>query len=151
MCLPRALRPCETVESIFDVDYERLRQDGKRTILFDLDKTLRVRWAKDLFPGAERLLEDLREAGFSIGIVTNRKRIRQDPLLRALSARVEVVRNARKPRRKAFLTLLETLGVQADEAVMIGDRRVTDVLGANRAGIYSILVANLEAARRSNR
>jgi putative hydrolase of the HAD superfamily len=44
-----------------------------------------------------------------------------------------------KPGGKIFQCALDALGVQADEAVMIGDRVDTDIAGANRLGIKTIL------------
>jgi len=140
MGLGRLLKPCETTRTVFDVDYERLRHAGKRAILFDLDNTLRPRWAPALFPGVEELLARLHKMGFTIGIVTNRKYIRRDPLVGSLSSRMHLVHNARKPCRKAFRRLLADMDLTPGDAVMVGDRRWTDVLGANRLGLYSILI-----------
>lgn len=47
---------------------------------------------------------------------------------------------AGKPETPMFELALERFGVRADEAIMIGDRLDTDILGANRAGIPSVLV-----------
>lgn len=44
-----------------------------------------------------------------------------------------------KPHPKAFLYTLETLGVAPEEAVHIGDAARTDIAGANRVGMRSIL------------
>lgn len=44
-----------------------------------------------------------------------------------------------KPGSKIFQYALDELGVQPSEAVMIGDRVDTDILGANRLGITTIL------------
>ena len=140
----RLLEPCETVDTVFDVDYERLRRDGKRALLFDLDNTLRPRWVPAVFPKVEDLLSDLHDTGFAIGVVTNRKYIRRDPLVRQLASTMHLAHNAKKPRRGSYLRLLAVLEATPSEAVMIGDRRFTDVLGANRLGIYSILILQPE-------
>ncbi|MFL0459284.1 HAD-IIA family hydrolase [Kytococcus sedentarius] len=45
-----------------------------------------------------------------------------------------------KPEGAVYAMALERLGCNADEAVAIGDRLETDVAGANRAGLHSVLV-----------
>jgi len=45
-----------------------------------------------------------------------------------------------KPHAAIFSSALDMLGMQKDEAVMIGDMLKTDILGANKSGITSIYV-----------
>ena len=134
------MRARETATSIFTIDYNHLYREGKRAILFDLDNTLGKRHAKELNPQVMELLEKLEHMGFRVGIITNRRRIKDDPVIAALSARYPLLHTARKPRRAGFLQLLSTLGVPPSQAVMVGDLVFTDVIGANRTGIYSIRV-----------
>lgn len=140
MNLIRLLKPREVVETVFDIDYARLRASGKRAVLFDLDNTLRRKWSETLFPDVEGLLARLREMGFRTGIITNRKYVARDPLVHELARRMAVLCRAGKPRRRGYLALLSRLDVLQHEAVMVGDRRLTDVLGANRLGLHTILV-----------
>ena len=136
----RLLRPCETAATIFDVDYARLYAEGKRVVLFDLDDTLASGRPDDVSPEVMKLLGDLEARGFRVGIISNRRRVREDSPLWALKERFPVRFRARKPRRSSFCTLLERVEATAAEAVMIGDRRLTDIVGANRLGIHSIRV-----------
>jgi HAD superfamily phosphatase (TIGR01668 family) len=147
----RLCSPRETADTVFDIDFERLFRDGRRALLFDLDNTLRRRWGAELFPGVESLLARLGRSGFRVGILTNRRRIERDPLLEALAKEFPTAVHARKPRRGAFLSLLDRLGAAPAEAVMIGDRRLTDVLGANRLGIYTVRIAHPERTRLTSR
>lgn len=45
-----------------------------------------------------------------------------------------------KPDPSIFEHVLETAGVRASEAVMVGDNLMTDILGANRTGITSVWI-----------
>jgi len=137
MCL---LRATETVETIFDVDYARLRAAGKRVLLFDLDNTLGRRGMEHLPERIIDFLSSLSERGFVVGVLTNRKRNAEDPAVRTLRAHVPVVHAAGKPAGRGFRELLDLLDGSPADAVMIGDRRLTDILGANRLGIHSIRV-----------
>lgn len=133
------LRPRETVDSIHEIDYERLRRKGIRALLFDIDNTLGPRRAQRLDRKVFDLLERLEAEGFGIGILSNRRRL-GGAVIAELSARFSLLQAAGKPRGTGYLALLGDLGVKPNEAAMIGDRYVTDVVGANRLGIYSIRV-----------
>ncbi len=133
------LRPRETVPSILEIDFARLRRLGMTAVLFDLDKTLKERGPAGLEPAVLALLEHLDSIGFRVGILTNRRHD-GDPLLNVLGDRYPLRHAARKPWKRGFLWLLRELGAAPHQAVMVGDRLLTDVLGANRLGIYSIRV-----------
>ncbi len=79
--------------------------------------------------------------GFKIGILTNRRIGTNDPVIHSLGEKYPVVIRAGKPRRRGFREILARLDVSPSAAVMVGDRRLTDVAGANRLGIYSIRIA----------
>jgi hypothetical protein len=136
----RRLRPHETVDTLFDVDYDRLYADGKRALIFDLDDTLGPHRMDRISPAVERLLCDLATRGFAIGVLTNRRFAGNDPVVRWLSSLYPTIHRAGKPRRAGFIALLRRLGAAPGDAVMIGDRRLTDVFGANRLGLYTIRV-----------
>jgi len=136
----KLLQPRESARSIFEIDYPRLYRAGKRAILFDLDNTLGRRRARQLDTKVIELLANLAELGFRIGILTNRHRLQDDPVIAFLSSRYPLLHTAKKPRKSGFRKLLSQLGALPEEAVMIGDRRLTDVFGANRLGIYTILI-----------
>ncbi len=130
----------ETVSSIFAVDYPRLFRQGKRALLFDLDNTLGSWHTRALDPKVKQLLEEITRMGFRVGILTNRRFGTKDAVISALAQEYPVVARAGKPRRRGFREILHKLDVPPSQAVMIGDRRLTDVIGANRLGIYSIWI-----------
>ncbi|HHR84907.1 HAD-IIIA family hydrolase [Candidatus Bipolaricaulota bacterium] len=134
------LRPREQVRSIIDIDYDRLYRLGKRALLFDLDNTLGGRRPARLSPEVVSLLESLTKMGFRVGILTNRRIGTKDRVIVELAAKYPLRYRAGKPRKGGFKEILEQVGVPPRKAVMIGDRLFTDVLGANRLGIYSIRV-----------
>jgi HAD superfamily phosphatase (TIGR01668 family) len=136
----RRLKADDVSSSVFDVDYGALRRAGKSALIFDLDNTLHARRATSVDPRVCDLFERLEKDGFRIGILTNRRRGDRDPVIQELARRVPLIHLAHKPSRAGFVELLRLLGASASDAVMIGDRRWTDVYGANRCGIYSIRV-----------
>lgn len=136
----RLFRANEVARTAFDLDYARLWGRGVRALLFDLDNTLGRRGTQNLGDDALALLRRLAAQGFKVAILTNRKGGRADALAAALAGEFPILGVARKPHRAGFARILAELGETAARAAMIGDRRLTDVLGANRSGIYSIRV-----------
>ncbi len=136
----RLFRAREVADSVFDVDYDRLWERDVRALLFDLDNTLGRRGSRSLGDEARQLLHALEGRGFKVGILTNRKRGAASDLAGELAKEFTVLDVARKPHRAGFARVLAVLGETPAAAAMIGDRRLTDILGANRSGIYSIRV-----------
>lgn len=138
----RILRPAEYRQSIFEIDLARLKQRGKRAIILDLDNTM-VRWNDpDPTPGLLTWLDEVKAKGFATCIVSNNS----GPRVSEFAAKVGVpfISKATKPRRKGFRAAMNLLGVTPGETVVVGDQIFTDVLGGNRAGVYTILVVPLD-------
>ncbi len=130
--------PNEYVNSIYDIDLERLWRMGKRLILTDLDNTL-VPWNHPWVPKSlEDWLKRARDRGFEVCIISNNRSQRVHDFSRVSG--LFAIGAARKPRSRGFRQALERFQMDADAAVMIGDQLFTDIHGANRLGLYSILV-----------
>jgi len=88
-------------------------------------------------------IEDAKEKGFKLCIFSNTLKVRR--LWRiSLDLGIPYVRGKFKPRRGGLKKALNYLGVEPKESVMIGDRLLTDILGGNRVGMWTILVKPLE-------
>jgi HAD superfamily phosphatase (TIGR01668 family) len=125
---------------VTEVTVSDLKTDGIDTVILDLDNTL-VGWQRHDVPKEVRQwLRELKEAGFKLCLLSNTRFGRR---LKKLSDELEIpyVRRAMKPGKKGFRAALEILGSEAAKTVMIGDQMFTDVWGANRSGIYSVMVA----------
>ena len=129
------LHPTETVEAIFDIDFEKLRTLGKQALLFDFDNTLAERGAPAMPSISNALLANLAITGFRIGILTNRR-----PRRTIADVSFPIIYRARKPQRAGYLAMLEMLSSSPKQGVMIGDRYITDMLGGNRVGIHTIRI-----------
>ncbi|MGM9925504.1 MAG: YqeG family HAD IIIA-type phosphatase [Bacillus sp. (in: firmicutes)] len=130
--------PSEHVKSIFEISPQSLIDKGIKGIITDLDNTL-VEW--DRPSATPKLIEwfnDMQAHGILVTIVSNNneKRVRafSDPL------KIPFIYRARKPMGKAFKKAIANMGIKKEEAVVIGDQLLTDVLGGNRSGFYTILV-----------
>lgn len=129
--------PDRYVASTYVIDFEKLYKNGIRGLIFDIDNTLVPHGA----PADERaiwLFKRLKEIGFSCCLISNNqeKRVRtfNEPI------QVDYVYNAHKPSTKNYKKAMEIMGTDVSDTVFIGDQLFTDVWGAKRTGIPSILV-----------
>lgn len=118
-----------------------LERLGVRGVLVDLDDTLIASDADVLGAEAEAWLDEVRSEGIAVVILSNGERSR----VRLLGERLGVPAFALvgKPFAFAFRKGLDALGTPREATAMVGDQLFTDVLGANCAGITSILVRPL--------
>lgn len=131
--------PDQRLLSIHDLDITTLKEMGKRGIIFDLDNTLGEQGTEKVNEKIKKLLKKLLQNDFKIGILSNDKGFGRERLKDEFSG-LPVVFNAKKPRRGGYRKIIARMKIKPEETVMIGDQIFTDIYGANRLGIYSILV-----------
>lgn len=138
------LVPKKRVVSVFDIDLDELYLQGVRGIITDLDNTLVG--AKEPLATPELIvwLDKVRAAGFRVVIVSNNNKTRVGNFAAPLD--IPFLHAARKPSLQAFRKALALLGLEPNQTAMIGDQMMTDVLGGNRFGLYTILVAPISPA-----
>ncbi|MCH5272663.1 MAG: YqeG family HAD IIIA-type phosphatase [Lachnospiraceae bacterium] len=132
--------PDEDCESAYTVDYERLYQAGFRGIIFDIDNTLVEHGAKADKRSAA-LIARLREMGYAVCFLSNNKEPRVKSFAGELGA--AYIFKAGKPKKEGYEAAIKLLGVTKKQAVSVGDQIFTDIWGANRAGIYTVLVKQI--------
>ena len=90
------------------------------------------------------LMERLSRQGFQVMTVSNN----HEPRVRSLAEKLGIayICDARKPSPRGYLEACRRMGITPRQTACIGDQLFTDVLGANRAGIYSILVVPVDGA-----
>ena len=132
--IPRGL-----YSSVTDISPQLLAAKGIRLVLADLDNTL-VPYEEALpSPALTAWKEALEKNGVALFVVSNSRKSRRCPDFCAALG-VGCVRHAGKPGVKGFREALEKSERQPSEALMVGDQIFTDILGANRAGIKTVLV-----------
>ncbi|MFD2116287.1 YqeG family HAD IIIA-type phosphatase [Paenibacillus yanchengensis] len=132
------LVPKLRVDSVYQIDLDRLYAQGIRGIITDLDNTLVGAKAPLATPELANWLEQVAAKGINVVIVSNNNANRVGDFSTPL--RLPFVYKARKPALRAFRQALHILQLNASQTVMIGDQMMTDVLGGNRMGLFTILV-----------
>jgi len=130
--------PNKHVNHIYDITPAFLQSENKKGIIVDLDNTL-VPW--DMAHATEEVIEwlkKMKEAGIQVTIFSNNNADRVSIFAEPLEA--PFVSRAKKPFRRAFLKAQKMMNLNKEEIIVVGDQLLTDVLGGNRAGFYTILV-----------
>ncbi len=128
------------VDSAYEIDYEGLYADGYRGLIFDIDNTLVTHGA----PADRRsvaLFSRLKGIGFACCLISNNQADRVKMFNDSVD--VKYVYDAHKPSAEGFEQAMERMGTDKSGTVLIGDQLFTDIFGANRAGIPSILVKHI--------
>lgn len=133
----KKLYPTKYLDSSYSIDYEQLYRSGIRGLIYDIDNTL-VEHGMPATERAIKLFEQLRSIGFDTCLISNNKEPRVKPFADAVGSKY--VYDAHKPSRKNYIRAMELMGTNTGNTYFIGDQIFTDVYGANRAGIPSILV-----------
>ena len=129
--------PDEYLDSAYDINYEEFYEKGYRGVIFDIDNTLVPHGA----PADERakdLFARLKAIGYSCCLLSNNQRPRVEMFNR--ETQVNFIENAHKPSRKNYRKAMELMKTREKNTLFVGDQLFTDVYGAKRTGIYSILV-----------
>ncbi|ANS77213.1 hypothetical protein AWM70_11840 [Paenibacillus yonginensis] len=131
------------VDTVFDIDLEDLYDKGYRGIITDLDNTLVG--AKDPLsnPKLVAWFEYVKKCGFQLVIVSNNNMNRVSTFATPLN--IEFVHQARKPSNAPFRRAMNMMNLQPQETIVIGDQLMTDVLGGNRLGLFTVLVLPISA------
>ena len=136
----RSFYPGEYADSAYDLPYEEYYARGIRGIIFDIDNTLANHGA----PADERsvrLFACLREIGFATCLLSNNREERVAPFAERVGS--EYVSKAGKPGRRGYMRAMEKMGTGRENTLFVGDQLFTDVYGANRCGLRSVLVRPL--------
>lgn len=129
--------PYEYVKSVFHIDYEKLYALGYRGVIFDIDNTL-VHHGEDSTPQVDALFQQIHSTGLKTLLLSNNNTERIERFLKNIDS--PYIPDADKPKTESFDKAVELLGIRKEEAVVVGDQLFTDVYGANKSGIASILV-----------
>lgn len=138
-----SLLPWRQARDIYDLTGESLAGAGIRFLMADLDNTLIPYSRKEPDEPLRHWLEDLKSHGVTLFLLSNsRKATRAPNFAKALG--IPYLCHAGKPKRGGYQRAMADHAVTAGESAMVGDQIFTDVLGANRAGVRSILVEPIE-------
>lgn len=137
MGLLKTFYPSEIQDSTYAIPFKEWRKRGYKGVIFDIDNTL-VPHGVAADERSIALFQELKSLGFSTMLLSNNK----EPRVKSFAGQVEspYIYKAGKPALKNYYKAMEAMGTNPETTLFVGDQLFTDVWGAKRAGIYSILV-----------
>lgn len=135
------IKPDYNLKNIYEIDFKELKSMGIKCLMFDLDSTvMRSKSANFDIKTIEWFNSFIKD--FEVAIISNNKN-RQYIENASKLAPCRVIGRANKPNPKVAKQYLDELGINPSEAVMIGDRPLTDILVGKFLGCKTILVGSI--------
>ena len=136
--MPLSFLPKLILNRLTDITPELLGEYGIAALLMDFDNTI-VPYTTDV---PTREMQDwiarMQRSGVFLAVVSNSREPRVVTFCRQYS--LPCVTHARKPFSKGISQALKQFDLRREETALVGDQIYTDVLGANGAGVFSILI-----------
>ncbi len=123
-------------KSIYDINYDKLKEMGKKYLFFDLDNTIISYQEKVPNEDSLKLFDYLKKKGFVCYLFSNSHSNRLMKVKDILN--VDVYYSSMKPLKKNYKKVLKKY--KPEECVFIGDQIMTDVIGAKRNNLFIIFV-----------
>ena len=132
------LVPNYMVSSVTELTPERLRQMNIGLLMLDFDNTIVPYTTNDPTSEMAGWLKMMVESDFPICVVSNSKRDRVKIFCDRWG--IACITHSQKPFPKGIRQCLKQFSMEAGQCALAGDQIYTDVLGANCAGVRSVLV-----------
>lgn len=129
-------------QSVFDIDYKKLYQNGVRGLIFDIDNTL-VHHGDDSNDKVDNFFKELHKTGFKTILLSNNDKERIERFIQNIDT--QYVCDANKPAVDGYLKAVELLELDKNKVIFIGDQMFVDIYGANKCSIPNIMVHFIEA------
>ena len=137
--MPLSFLPKIIASSLTDLTPELLRDRNIRLLMLDFDNTIVPYTTNVPTPEMTDWLDRMNELeDIRLCIVSNSHKDRVPTF--CAERGLACITYARKPSGKGIRECLNKFGIPASEAALVGDQIYTDTLGANCAGVTSILV-----------
>ena len=137
--MPFSLLPRLMTDKLTDITPELLRSRNIRLLMLDFDNTIVPYTTTTPTPEMEAWLKTMNALpDIALCIVSNSHNDRVPKFCRERD--LAVITHAKKPFTEGINACLEKFRIPASEAALVGDQIYTDTLGANSAGVTSILV-----------
>ena len=126
--------------STYRIDFKKFGEEGFKGLIFDIDNTLVGHDA----PADERVIAlfgELHSLGFKTVLLSNNKEHRVKPFAEKVDSMY--ICKANKPSKKGYIRAMELMGTDRSNTLFVGDQLFTDVWGAKRSGMKTVLVGQL--------
>ena len=135
------LKPDYNFKNVYEINFSELKNLGIKCLMFDLDSTVMVSKSGKFLPETidwfKTFLND-----FEVAIISNNKSDEYIENANKISPCL-VIGHANKPNPRVMSDYLKSKNILPQEAVMIGDRPLTDILAGKLLRCKTILVGSI--------
>lgn len=130
-------KPNEILANFKDLDIISLKQKGYNTIFIDIDNTIALPDTELTASfDAKSFINELKNNDFRVIILSNNNKKRVEPYAQSINC--DYLHFALKPLPFSYLKLIKKYKLNKDKIICMGDQLLTDCVGANLLGLYSI-------------
>ena len=140
--MPFSLLPKALATKLTDIPPRWLEENGIELLMLDFDNTIVPYTTSVPTEEMARWLREMAASGIPVCIVSNSRKERVPTFCREYG--LACITHAKKPFSKGIRQCLAQYGAAPDKAALVGDQIYTDTLGANCAGVRSILVEAID-------
>ena len=132
------LYPDIYLDSVKEITYELLKKRNIKGLILDVDNTL-IDYYKNMPEGIEDWCKDLKETGIKFCIASNSNK---KDKIEMVSKKLQIPYTffAKKPLKIGLNKATTIMNLENKQVAVVGDQIFTDILGANRCKMTSILV-----------
>jgi len=130
--------PNVILDSVAQITPELLQKHGIRSLLLDVDSTLKRYRATEIPAEAVRWIESLQEVGIQCCLLSNGRKHRIQPIAEQVG--VPFIAPAMKPSPFGCRAAIKAMGFDPKATAMVGDQVFADILAGKLANIFTILV-----------
>lgn len=123
---------------ITNLNVEFLKENNIKGLILDVDNTL-IDFDLNVLEGLEKWHEEIKKNGIKTIILSNTNKKEKIKKISTLLD-IDYIMFAKKPLKSGFKKAKQKLNLKEENIAAVGDQIFTDVIGANRCKMFSILV-----------
>lgn len=136
------LYPDEYLKNVQQITYELLEKKHLKGIILDVDNTL-IDYYQKMPEGTKRWCQNLKKHGIQFCIASNSNKKEKVSNV-AKDLEIPYIYFAKKPLKNGLKKASKIMNLETKHIAVVGDQLFTDILGANRCKMFSILVDPIE-------
>lgn len=130
--------PCAYMKNVKEITIEFLNNNNIKALILDVDNTI-LDFDKNIPDGIQEWSKDLKEQGIKFCILSNSNKKEKVKMV-AEKLDIPYFYFGTKPLKRGFKKAIKLLQEKNENIAAVGDQIFTDIIGANRCKLFSILV-----------
>ena len=136
------LEPNLYLNSVKDITVDILRENKIKGLILDVDNTL-IDFNENILEGVKDWIVEMKKQNMKFCIVSNSNKVEKIQMVADTLQIEDYFYFAKKPLKCGFKKAKKRMNLKESNIAVVGDQLFTDVLGANHAKMFSILVKPL--------